>query len=268
MVAPLINIFRTKEEAFYFKNSYMNNHYDFSGVHLLPNNAMAYVQVTDTPNGINLEDWTVNIVDLCKETKVDITDYFMVEVLTNARNGEPQFYWSLTNVPFDFGYNMQYLEITQTIGETFYSTPFLLTNEESEKVSQFHYKEKRADTYQSISFKAWYRSTDKKTELTTYYETSTRHTVTKAIKTNVIETYKTDKVSIDSLIQLSDVLESPYLYVNTIRASLFQAIDLPKPKDRENYGQMDINLSFKKGDSLFGLADYNGQDYNGIDYKV
>lgn len=87
---------------------------------------------------------------------------------------------------FDFGYGLQYLEITQAVGETFYSTPFLLTNEESEKTTAVHYKSKRTDTYQSIGFKVWYRTNDKE-ELNSRLITKllfTRHTVTQTIKTN------------------------------------------------------------------------------------
>ena len=136
MVSPFINLFRSKEEAFYFKNSQINTQFIFKGVQLLPNNTAKYIQVTDTPNGIDLEDWTVNIVDLCKGTKTDVTDYFFVDSLTNSLNGSPQLYWSLTNVPFDFGYSLVYLEIEQAVGELFYSTPFLLTNIEHEKTTQ------------------------------------------------------------------------------------------------------------------------------------
>jgi hypothetical protein len=50
--------------------------------------------------------------------KTDIT-YFFVDRLTNDLDGAPQFYWSLTDVPFDFGYNLIYLEINQLLGETF-----------------------------------------------------------------------------------------------------------------------------------------------------
>jgi hypothetical protein len=51
--------------------------------------------------------------------KTDITSYFFVDRLTNDLDGAPQFYWSLTDVPFDFGYNLIYLEINQLLGETF-----------------------------------------------------------------------------------------------------------------------------------------------------
>lgn len=71
-VTPFINIFRTKEEAFYFKNSQINTQFIFKGVQLLPNNSAKYIQVTSTPDGIDLEDWTVKAVDLCKGIKTDI----------------------------------------------------------------------------------------------------------------------------------------------------------------------------------------------------
>lgn len=268
----LINLYKSFEEAMSFKNSWMNQFYDFTGVQLLPNNTLAYVQRTNTPNGINLEDWTVNVVDLCKGTKTDITSYFAVEKLTTNDDGSPQLFWSLRNVPFDFGYGLVYLEVGQAIGETFYSTPFLFTNEESEKTTQFHYKSKRTDTYESIGFKMWYRNSDKKTELTTYYETSTRHTVTQAIKTNKIDIYKTERVSIDSLIALSDILESPYLYVDMVRASLFTAIEIPKPMSRENYGRMEVQLSLNKADiyaeQLTNRGDFLSTDFDNNDFNI
>ena len=268
----LINLYKTFEEAMSFRNSWMNQFYDFSGVQLLPNNSLSYVQKTNTPKGINLEDWTVYVVDLCKGTKTEITSSFNVEELINNDDGSPQLFWSLTNVPYDFGYGLVYLEIRQAIGEFFYSTPFLLTNEESEKTTQFHYKSKRTDTYESISFKMWYRNSDKKTELTTYYETSTRHTVTQAIKTNKIDIYKTEQVSIDSLIDLSDILESPYMYVDTVRASLFTALEIPKPTARENYGRMEVQLSLNNADiyaeAIPSKGDFLSTDFDNNDFNI
>jgi len=227
-VKPFINIFRTKDEAFYFKNSQINTQFIFKGVQLLPNNASKYIQVTETPDGIDLEDWTVNVVDLCKGTKTDVTAYFFVDSLTNDLDGAPQLYWSLTNVPFDFGYRLVYLEIAQLIGETFYSSPFLLTNIESEKTTQFHYKDNKDDVYQSVGIQTWFLDEDKKTELTTYYEVSTRNTVSQAIKTNYLQKFRTELLPKSVLILLTYLLESPVLYVNYIRCSLFEAIDFRK----------------------------------------
>jgi hypothetical protein len=267
VVTPFINILRTKQEAFYFKNSQLNTQFIFKGVQLLPNNPKKYIQVTNTPLGIDLEDWTVKVVNLCTEEKTDITPYFFVDSLTNDLDGAPQLYWSLTNVPFDFGYNLIYLEITQAIGETFYSSPFMITEIESEKTSQFHYKQSKDSVFQSISLQAWYLDSDKKTELTTYYEVSTKNTVSKAIQTTNLDIYRTELLAKHQLINLTYLLESPILYINSLRGSLFTAIELPKKVNQENFATIDFEISPNNNENFFGLADYNGIDY-GTDYTI
>jgi len=267
-VKPFINIFRTKEEAFYFKNSQINTQFIFKGVQLLPNNASKYIQVTETPNGIDLEDWTVFAVDLCKGTKTEITPYFFVDSLTNSIDGSPQLFWSLTNVPFDFGYRLIYLEINQTLGETFYSSPFLLTDIESEKTTQFHYKDNKDDVYQSIGLQSWFFDEDKRTELTTYYEVSTKNTVSQAIKTNYLQKFRTELMPKSVLVLFTYLLESPILYVNYIRCSLFEAIEIPEKTAQENFNSIDFSLSPNFNDNFFGLADYNGIDYGSADYNT
>ena len=257
MTQPIINIYRTKEEAFYFKNSQINRFYSFNGVQLLPFNERKYIQVTNTPDGIDLEDWTVFGVDMCSGAKTDITDSFMVESLTNSDDGAPQLFWSLENVQHDFGVGLIYLEIQQSLGETFYTTPFLLTNEESEKTTQFHYKYKRNDNYQSIGFQTWFRQNTKQTELTTYYEASTKKTVTQAVKTNKIAKYVSELMDIEQLIALSDVLENPYLYVDGVRASLFEAVEIPEVVNQENFGTIKFSVSLSEGD----LIDLNALIY-------
>jgi hypothetical protein len=267
-VSPFINIFRTKKEAFYFKNSQINTKFIFEGVQLLPNNTAKYIQLTDTVGGINLEDWQVNIVNVNTDAKTDVTDYFFVDSLTNSLDGAPQLYWSLTNVPFDFGYELVYLEINQFVGETFYSTPFTLTDNNSENVSQFHYKESKADVYQSIGLQVWYLESDKKTELTTYYEVSTKATVSKAIKTSNLEIFRSELMDKSTLILLTYLLESPVLFLNNKRYSLYEAIDLPRKTSQENFGFIEFNLSVSNATTFFNIADYKGIDYGTADYNI
>lgn len=267
-VYPFINLYRTKEEAFFFKNSQLNTQYIFKGVQLMPNSPAKYIQRTETPNGIDLEDWTVFIVDPCTNIKTDVTLYFFVDKLTNSLDGAPQLYWSLTNVPFDFGYKLVYLEVNQDIGETFYSTPFLLTEIEIEKTSILHYKESKELEYQSIGLQIWFLDDDKKTELTTYYEVSTKNTVSKAIKTSNLSLYRTEMIPKEMIILLTYALESPILYIDGQRFSLFEAIDIPAKTSQENFTYIDIKLSKSNGIPFFELVDYNGIDYGNLDYKT
>jgi hypothetical protein len=93
VVNPFINILRTKQEALYFKNSQINTQFILKGFNYYQT-ILEYIQVLNTPLGIDLEDWQVNAVDLCTG-KTDITSYFFVDRLTNDLDGAPQFYWSL-----------------------------------------------------------------------------------------------------------------------------------------------------------------------------
>lgn len=250
MINPVINLYRTTDEAFFFKNSQINDIYLFGGIHLLPDNPIAYVQVTNIPDGINLEDWIVKLKTIDDLKSKDISRYFTVIGQTNSLNGDPQIIWQLANVPVDFGFQLVYMEITQALGETFYSNPFMLTNVYSDKTVQFHYKQNRTDPYQSIGFKTWFRNENEKIELTTYYETSTQHTVTQSVKVDMIDTYQTEPMATHELRLLSMVLRSAYLYVNTVRASLFEAINFPDAKGNSNIGQFGYNLSLKENDVL------------------
>lgn len=270
MTKPVINIFRTLDEALTFKNSPINRFYMFNGVQLLPNNPLPYVQVTNTPLGLNLEDWTVYGVNIRTEVEQDITDSFNVDSLTNSENGNPQLYWSLTNVPIDFGVDMIYLKIEQALGETFYSQPFLLTDYAKEKTTYFNYKERKGDVMQSIGIKTWFRQEKEETELSTYFELSTQLTVTEAIKVNETEIYFTETMSIDQLKKLAMILRSPYLYIDGYRAYLYKALDIPDLKASENFAQMSFQVSIdentiyetpqpSKGDFL--AADFSASDF-------
>jgi hypothetical protein len=76
---------------------------------------------------------------------------------------------------------------------------------------------------------------DEKTELTTYYELQTNTTVTKSLTTNYLHIYRTELMPKHLLILLGRVLVSG-IYVDGIRASLYEAIEIPtKSKSREFY---------------------------------
>jgi hypothetical protein len=80
VVNPFINILRTKQEALYFKNSQINT-FIFKGVQLLPNNPRKYIQVTNTPLGIDLEDWQVNAVDYVRVKQI-LLHTLLIDLLT------------------------------------------------------------------------------------------------------------------------------------------------------------------------------------------
>lgn len=269
---PVINIFKSLNEAMFFKNSPINTQFIFSGVQLLPNNPIKYIQVTETPNGINLEDWIVKVYSLCGKELGDITNNFMVESLTNSTNGNPQLYWSLQNISQDFGWQLIYLQITQVLGEAFYTQPFRLTSIESEKTTQINYKFKESDEIQSLGFNLWYDDEDLLQELTTYYEESTKSWVSASMEQGYIEMWKTELMHKSVLLKLKEIMGLPFVYANGVRVSLKEASETPKKVAQENFAEMTFVLNFHPNDVFVQPNDSGGDfleaDFNNNDFLI
>jgi len=258
LIEPVINIYKSLQEAMYFKNSQLNNSFSFAGVQLLPLNSNKYIQVTNTPGGINLEDWTVKVMSMCGEELGDITESFLVESLTNSDNGNPQFIWSLKNIQIDFGYELIYLQITQTVGETFYSQPFKITALNSEKTCQINYKFRESDEIQSIGFTAWFDDDDTLGDLTTYYEESTQSWVSASMEQGDVEYWRTERMHKSKLIQLKKILGLPFVYINGVRASLYEVPEIPRKTARQNYAEMPFTVNFHPNDIFVEPDEQNG----------
>lgn len=239
----------------------MNNAFIFSGIQLIPNNPNKYVQVTNTPTGIHLEDWIVKVISMCGEELGDISTSFLVEdVQVNSDNGDSQILWSLKNIPIDFGFDLIYLKISQALGETFYSQPFKITAIESEKVCQINYKYREFDEIQSIGFCAWFSEEDLLQDLTTYYEISTQSWVSASIDQGKIEIWRTQKMPKSILMQLKNILGLPYVYINGVRASLKEAPEIPRKVSRENFAEMSFIINFHY-DDVFVQPDEDQGDW-------
>jgi len=269
---PVINLFRTLNEAMTFKNSQINRHYLFTGVQLLPNNANKYIQVTNTPNGLNLEDWTVKVFSVCGKELGDITNSFVVESLTNSDNGDPQFIWSLQDILIDFGWDLIYMEITQAVGETFYSQPFKITRVNEEKTAQINYKYRETDEMQSIGFQTWFKDEDLLQELTTYYEESTQSWVAASMQQGEVEYWCTELMPKYLLMKLKKILGLPFVYINSVRASLKEAPEIPKKIAEENFAQMEFTINFHPNEILAPPVPLNGDwfvnDWDSNDFLI
>jgi len=272
MVEPVINLYKSLTEAMTFKNSQLNNSFIFSGVQLLPLNANKYIQVTNTPGGINLEDWTVKVMSMCGDELGDITESFLVESLTNSDNGNPQFIWSLKNIQIDFGYELIYMQITQTVGETFYSQPFKITALNSEKTCHINYKFRESDEIQSIGFTAWFDDDDTLGDLTTYYEESTQSWVSASMEQGDVEYWRTERMHKSKLIQLKKILGLPFVYINGVRASLYEVPEIPRKTARQNYAEMPFTINFHPNDIFVAPDEENGDfapaDFDGDDFSL
>lgn len=248
-----IKLYSTKQQAKYFKNSQINSFYEFGGIQLIPNKT--YSQRISTFNLVapyiatvlSVRDdsvlgtitYSISSDPITDSVYADsITVYsdstiLQVDSLTGATN-------SFTITPIqDFGNELVYL----SFNEICYSSPFFITALDEDRCTRIVYKELPSETYQSIGLKIWFRQKSKQSELTTYYESSTKNTVTQAVKSHKLEMYESELMSIDDLILVSEILESAYLYIDDVRYSLFEAVKIPELTQQENFGRLKFTLS-------------------------
>lgn len=244
-----INFYNTENEALSVTESVANLHLSYSGVQLLPNQTNSYTQITNTTNGIELEDWQVFAVNLRTGVKTDITSSFSIFNNFFDKKGNPQIIFQLTNLP-DLGYDFVYLEANQLLGETYYSNIFKITAYKANRTSRFDYRDKKTDIWESIQLNTWFRQTLNRDELTTYYEVSTKQTVAVTIKEATAQKYFTDIVNIDILKKFRDLINKRYKYIDLKYCNLFEAFEIPELSQNQNFGQQSYLLNIKEDDLL------------------
>jgi hypothetical protein len=253
-VVNFIEFYTTLAEALTERTSPQIDFYALRGVQLLPNNTYPYIQTTNVSTGIELEDWTATIVNTWDGTETVVTAYFAVDSVFVDENGMAQFNWSLTNVPFDFGGRMVYLRVEQLIGETFYSNMFQLTDLNNDKTTRIDYRNVSTDTMQSIQLKMWFWQILKNQEISSYYETSTRNTVTTMVKSQQYERWITDVISDSLFLKITNIFEKKFVYVNLTKCNLFDNLEIKEHSGKENFAKNILKLAFNSSDTYNPLA--------------
>lgn len=254
-VPIFIRLENSFEKAINYYNSPQMTEYSFEGVQLLPNNPLPYRQRTNASEGIEIEEWTVLVKSLCGKTLEDITDYFDVYNNFNDENtGLPQVDWQILNCPYDFNYQLVYLEINTGADGYIYSTPFYFTNANYEWVSDFYYGNLDAfgETYTpklfGIGLRLYYRQPKSMLEVSNYTSISSGKTFTVSAKKTPFERWNTDWNEIQSFELLKDIFLCKYVYSRTfndtlpVRTGLYEAFETPDLQMDENSAEQEINL--------------------------
>jgi len=218
-----IKLYTSKTDAFYFKDSQRNRFYEFGGIQLLPYNY--YLQPYTYSNTI---------------TKVEsfrLRDDVLLNDLSLYIQATVGYGVEFSAIPYDYGNELIYLRFTNS-GGYFYSNPFYYTALDEDKTSLIGYRDNFVDDLYYVSLKVWFRQKSRQSELTTYYETKTKNTVTQAIKSHDLDMYESEFMSMEDLIMTTDILESPVLFINGSLCSLFEAIKLPDLTQQENFGKI------------------------------
>lgn len=241
-----IRFFPSLDEALSIRTSPEIQFYCANGVNILPSDLIKIRQLTDHFSGVSVEDWSAYVVDLRTGVETDITDKFAVEEVFSDENGKPQIMWSVSNLQ-NFGNRLVYFKIQQAIGQDFYSNLFTINNE-LEKHVHVHYKNSISDKMLSIGLLSWFVEELKETELKNYYETSTKATVTLTIKSQKFERWVTDIINRDLAIKISDLFENKFVYIDNVRANLFEAMEIPEVESMSITKRYKLKISFSKND--------------------
>ena len=229
-----IKLYATKTEALYFKDSQRNSFYEFGGINLIPK--VFYRQPFSYSHTITkVESFKVSDGSLLN----DITSYVSIVTLSGIKYIEID---SSLSFPYDYNSDLIYLRFTYS-GGLLYSNPFYYSAVNEDRTTKFIYKNSASSSDLSISLKTWFRQKSRQSELTTYYESSTKNTVTQAIKTHNLEMYESEFMSIEDLILTAQILESSYLYIGSTRYSLFEAVKIPELTQQENFGKIKFTLA-------------------------
>ena len=227
-----INLYATKQEALYFKDSQRNSFYEFGGIQLLPNTTYTQKFNYSTTSFTSVGAYKVSDNSLVANLISNIS-------IISLPSGK---YLEILNLP-ELGNDLIYLKCGYGVSSFYYSNPFYITALDEDRTTKFTYKDLSSNDYESIGLKVWFRQKSRQAELTTYYESSTKNTVTQAIKTHNLEMYESEFMSIDDLIMTAQILESPYLYIGSKRYSLFEAVKIPELTQQENFAKIKFTLA-------------------------
>jgi len=176
------------------------------------------------------------------------------------------------NITQDFGWGLIYLQITQAVGETFYTNPFKITEIDSEKTAFIAYKFKKSEPFQTIQFATWFREKGFPQEITPYYQESAKSTVSSAIKYDDIEWWSTEQMDRNKLIELKRILGLPFVYVDSIRANYYEAPEIAWSGSRQNFAFMDYYLVMHPNDvyqeTKEKRGDFSSRDFDPNDFYI
>lgn len=240
MQTIFIKIETTLEKAMYYRNSPQMAFYSFYGVHLQPNKDYPYTQITQSATAIEIEDYAVDIFDMCDNLVAQNVDWLTVVDTFSDINGTPQVVWQILNAP-DLGDKLIYFRIKQGANDFFYSSPFKIYA--SDYVSDWHYYDTFTDTMLSTALPLWFKQYNDIMEIGTYDKVSLNQRVNTTTKLIEFEIWQFNVVDIMLFRLFKAMFLNNLVYCDFARTSLFEPFDMPILEGRENFADVEVNLN-------------------------
>lgn len=227
--------------------------FDYRGVHLVTDNEYKYVQRTYAAEGIEIEDNEIEFYSMCGDLlDADVhTGTFKVEnAFNDPDTGLPQVIWSLNTANLDFGNQLIYFKITTGANGYIYSSPFVLTADESNFTTQYWYKTNPDEYYLSIGLNMYPLNKKSQKELSQYNPISSGNIINTSLQITPFEKFETGIIWNGWLELFPTIFEERFVYSKPwfwdglpVATSLFTPPESIDPQGLENFVQSEILLS-------------------------
>lgn len=250
-MVEFIRLENSLEKAKFYRYSPVENTHNMliSGIQLLPNNALPYIQRTFNKEGIELEDFTVFIIDTCGKELADITGSFTVLNAFQDKNGKPQIDWKLENVNFDAGAELVMLKINQGFNTVYYSSYFKLTQEDSVYTSRWDYKNTPNGQMLSTQLGFYFRQLNPQTNVETYTTLSEGKIMNQGVVYSEIERWQSRLIDKNFFPLFIKMFTSRFVYCDLLRCGIPEAIEAPELSDVENFYETSFSITRDSDDT-------------------
>lgn len=252
-IATFIKLENTLEAAMSVNESPQVYFSYYGGIRLVTDSLYPYTQRTYAKDGIELEEFTIEFLDMCGDVVGEAFDDDTFEVIRNFNDpntGLPQIEWKLNPTGLDFGDQLIYIRLTSGANGYIYSSPFKLTNDKAEETTQFWYKSGFSDNMLSIGLDMYFRNRKSNQEIANYDPTTTGNTITGSVRITPFERFLTPVINMDLMEMFKSVFNNKFVYSHPfnfsglpVKTSLFNAIDSTDPEADENFASYEVLLN-------------------------
>lgn len=252
-IPTFIRLENSLEKAMLYVTSPQTSYYSFNGVQLIPNHPYPYKQRTYATEGIEIEEWEVDVMDMCDNVihTLPNDEFDVIRAFNDPNTGLPQVEWQL-KTSFDAGGRLIYLRINVGVNGYVYSSPFQLTEYGKEWTSRWDYKNTTDDNYYSTQLQIYFRQNKSQQEISTYLPVSSGIQYMPTSTISPYERWLTKVIEGDILEEFKKMFVCRYRYSlreNNIAnelpvfTSLFEAVETPDFQGNENFLQQEILLT-------------------------
>lgn len=228
--------------------------YDYyGGIRLVTSNPFPYTQRTYAPEGIELEEFTIEFLDMCDTVlggEFDDDTFKVIRNFEDPNTGLPQIEWQLNPIGLDFGDQLIYIKLTSGSNGYIYSSPFKLTDSQANFTTQLWYKHREQDNMLSIGLDLYFRNRKSNDELSQYDPTTSGNTITGSVRITPFERFLTPVINMDLMELFKTIFLNRFIYSHPfnfnglpVKTALFNSLESIDPEADENFASYEVLLN-------------------------